>query len=469
MKDNHIKTDDLGRLERNNLDQHAIAPATETESGAMGAISRAGGGTAKIVLFLDHTAAMGGGELALLRLICALDKKRYRPIVALAAEGPLAVKLRDAGVETYVIPLNAAVLSTRKDSLSFASLLRSGEAWACVQYAFCLAVLARHLSVDLIHTNSLKSDLYGGLAGRLAHIPVIWHIRDTIDRHYLSRPVAAAFRALAAVIPHAVIANSEHTLCILRLPRRKPATFLYSGLAGLKPAQQGTYVLPGTPTYSTGLSARTKPPVENNPATNPRLRAENPRVKTESRVATISLVGRIAQWKGQHIFIQAAVEVCRAFPGTRFQIIGAPLFGEHDYELSLHNLAERLGLLKTIKFLGFRDDVMELLEETDILVHASILAEPFGQVVVEGMAAGKPVVATEGGALREIVVPGITGLLVPCGDASAMAEAIIALLRDPAQAQKMGIAGRQRVQERFLISQTADKMHAFYDQFLNSN
>ena len=74
-----------------------------------------------------------------------------------------------------------------------------------------------------------------------------------------------------------------------------------------------------------------------------------------------------------------------------------------------------------------------------------------------------------GGALREIVVPGITGLLVPCGDAPAMAEAIIALLCDPAQAQKMGIAGQQRVQERFLISQTASKMYAFYDQLLKSS
>ncbi len=82
------------------------------------------------------------------------------------------------------------------------------------------------------------------------------------------------------------------------------------------------------------------------------------------------------------------------------------------------------------------------------------------------MAAGKPVIATDGGALPEIVIPGKTGLLVPMGDAPAMAAALRRLLADPVQAAAMGLAGRQRVQERFTISQTAGKMERVYGYLL---
>lgn len=184
----------------------------------------------KTILYLDHTAKMGGGEIALLNLVCALDPMRYRPIVVLAAEGPLVGRLRACGIETHVEPLCAAVLNTRKDALGAGSLLKLGQAWDCVRYARTLARLARQWGADLIHTNSLKSDLYGGLAGRMARIPVLWHIRDSIDGHYLPPRVAAAFRAVSYLLPHAVVANSHSTLRTLRSPKHQVTGTVYSGV-----------------------------------------------------------------------------------------------------------------------------------------------------------------------------------------------------------------------------------------------
>ena len=407
---------------------------------------------------------MGGGEIALLNLVCALDHDCYRPIVVLASDGSLVEKLRAGGIETYVEPLDASVLETRKDNLGPKSVLRFRQAYACLRYTMNLARLARRLGANLIHTNSLKADLYGGLAGRLAGIPVIWHVRDSIDEHYLPSFVAAAFRKFSRIIPRFVVANSESTLRSLHFHARS------SNPRGANSRRTFEVVHDGCPTedYSRpddldstdeneGVSKAFSSPEGNCGCVPPSQRPERP---------IIVLVGRIAEWKGQHIFIQAAAAALLQFPQARFWIVGAPLFGEDEYEQALRQMVLDLGIMDQVEFLGFRDDVPALLTQATIVVHASTLGEPFGQVVIEGMAAGKPVIATDGGALPEIVLPGETGLLVPMGDAPAMAEAIMTLLADPVRAAGMGQAGQKRVQSQFTISHTARKIEMLYDYLL---
>jgi glycosyltransferase involved in cell wall biosynthesis len=141
------------------------------------------------------------------------------------------------------------------------------------------------------------------------------------------------------------------------------------------------------------------------------------------------------------------------------------MFGEEDYEREIRELATSLGLDDCLKFTGFRTDVPKLVQSLDVLVHASTTGEPFGQVIAEGMAACKPVVATLGGAVPEIVQDGVTGLLVPMGDAQSMAEAIIKLLSNPELAGQMGQAGRQRVEQHFTMEHVVKKVESIYDEF----
>ena len=391
----------------------------------------------KTILFVDHTAKMGGGEIALLNLVMALDTRRFRPLVLLAEEGPLAQKLRAAGIETTVLPLDPALRETRKDSLGVGSLLKLGQVFRLLAYSRTLARWAKAHHVDLIHTNSLKSDIYGGVAGRLAGIPVLWHVRDNINSQYLPGPVAAGFRLLSRLLPQMVVTNSQSTLHQLWPKKPKSGDVVYSGVAS-EVVHDG-YVENGDAAESLEKDA------------------------AWGHAPVVALIGRIAEWKGQHIFLQAAAAVLARFPDTKFWIVGAPLFGEFEYEQSLHLLTETLDMTQSVEFLGFRDDVPQLMPQIDIVVHASILGEPFGQVVIEGMAAGKPLVATHGGALPEIVVPGVTGFLVPMGDAEKMAGAIERLLTDPAHARVMGQAGKKRVERLFTISHTARKVEAVYD------
>ncbi|HUB27188.1 MAG TPA: glycosyltransferase [Tepidisphaeraceae bacterium] len=383
------------------------------------------------VLFVDHTAALGGGEIALLNLVTQLTRDRFTPIVLLGADGPLRQRLQSAGVETYVLPLSAAITRTRKESLGPRTLLRAADLCRSALYVLRLARFLHRHRIDLVHTNSLKSDLLAGFAARLAGVPLIWHIRDRIEPDYLPPPVVKIFRWLCRWLPDSIVANSAATLKTLQLPAASTAD------------------LPESRVIHDGTPAPAKPPP-----------------RQADGLFRIGLIGRIARWKGQHIFLAAAATVHARFPNTRFQIIGAPLFGEESFEAELRSLAQNLGIADAVEFTGFRTDIPALLAELDLLVHASITGEPFGQVVIEAMAAGRPVVATDGGGIPEIVLDGQTGLLVPMSDPAAMSAAICRIIADPTLAAEMGRLGRLRVLNHFTIQHTAAKVQQLYDDLL---
>ena len=386
------------------------------------------------VLLFDHTAALGGGEIALANLVRYLDLKKVKPIIVLASDGPLVERLR-AVAETYVLPLSPRVVTHKKDKLGIATLFRVRDALSVAIYIGRLARFIRAHNIDVVHTNSLKADIIGGVAARLAMRPVVWHVRDRIEDDYLPKLAVSVFRLLAHLIPSYVIANSAATLRTLHLRRSARSTSIPSGIE------------------LNGRSAVV------HDGTSPSLPAKREGPHFDFR---IGLVGRISPWKGQHIFIQAAALVNQRFPQAQFFIIGATLFGEDQYDREVRQLPSQLGIQNRVEFTGFRNDIKHAIAGLDLLVHASTKGEPFGQVIIEGMAAGKPVVATNGGGVPEIVEDGHTGILVPMGDVEAMAEAICQILSDPMRAKAMGTRGRQRVADRFTLEQTARRVEAVY-------
>lgn len=387
------------------------------------------------VLYFDHTSSLGGGELALLNLLAAIDRSRVSPIVILGADGPLAHKLRRI-CDVHILGLAGRVKDTSKDALGVNTLFRFREILHCVLYVCKLARLIRIQQVDLVHTNSLKADLLGGVAGRMTGRKVLWHVRDRIKEDYLPRRVVKAFRLLCRIIPHYIIANSAATLATLHLKANDPATSIPSGIpvkSSVSVVHDGLEV--------TAASGKSNP----------------------NEYPTIGLVGRIARWKGQHVFLDAAAVVHERFPSARFKIVGAALFGERGYEVSIREQCVRLGLQDSTDFTGFCNDVSSIFSNLTIAVHASITGEPFGQVLIEAMAAGKPVVATNGGGVPEIVVDRETGLLIPMQDSAAMANAICELLSKPKEAQRMGQNGLNRVKAHFTIQHVARRVVETYD------
>lgn len=375
------------------------------------------------VLFVDSSAAVGGGELAMLNLLRQLDKETIETFVVLMEEGPLIQRLNGIS-EVYVQPLDKEIRQARRHDLKLRSSLSIAKVGTIVRYVRSLMRMIDELKIDIVHTNSLKAAVIGGVAGRLKGRPVVWHLRNRISDDYLPRNIVKVYRLLAKVIPTFIVSNSQATLDTLALRSTKNTAIVPSGAVNIQP--------------------------------------EPPPIRAQTDALTVGLVGRICPWKGQHIFIEAAALLHPKFPKVRFLIVGAPLFREFDYEASLRELAKSRGLESVVEFTGHRDDVPQIMRDLDIVVHASTVGEPLGQVIIEGMAAGRPVVATRGGGTPEIVVEGVTGFLVPMGDAAAIAGAVERLARDPALRASMGANGHRRVVEHFTIEQTASKVQEVY-------
>lgn len=384
------------------------------------------------VLYLDHTAKWSGGEIALYRTLSAIDPARVTPLVVLPATGEFADRLQARGIETLVLPLGGDLLEIRKDSLGRRSVRDLGVGLAYLRYSLALARLAKEKKADLFHCNSLKSDIYGAIAGRVARVPVIWHVRDYINSSYLPAKVARAFQLLSRKVPAGVMVNS------------------YSTEKGLFPQGAGAQL--SRVVYDGLMESELQSAC---PAAFDQWKTPLPK---------IGLLGRIVAWKGQHVFIEAARQLTAQGIEAQFQIIGAPLFGEADYEAQIRKQAEPLG--DRMQFLGFRSDVPALLRQLDILAHCSISPEPFGQVVVEGMAEGLPVVASDGGGVTEIIEQGVHGLRTPMGNADALAEALAELLRHPERASALGRAAHARVREKFTAAHSARGVESFYQELL---
>jgi glycosyltransferase involved in cell wall biosynthesis len=168
------------------------------------------------------------------------------------------------------------------------------------------------------------------------------------------------------------------------------------------------------------------------------------------------MVGRLAPWKGQDVFLRA---FAKAFPNGEATavIAGSAMFGEDEFAVSVQTLVEGLCVAGRVTLAGFVDDVPALLSDTDVLVHASVLPEPFGQVIIEAMAAGCAVIASDAGGPSEIVTNEIDGLLVRPGDVEALGAALRRLLAGPELRQRLAKAGLERAED-FLPGKVAGQV-----------
>lgn len=370
------------------------------------------------VVYLDHTAKLSGGELALLRLIPHLDQVNAH--VILAEDGPLVGRFTDEGISVEVLPLPATAKDVRKDTVR-PGLSAIAPALHTVTYALRLARRLRALDPDLVHANSLKSGVYGGIAARLARKPLIWHVRDRIAEDYLPRPAVWGIRWMLRHFASAVIVNSQSTL---------------DSMADQIPSDTLHSIVPSIV----------------------QVRRYSP--ERRSGRFCVGMVGRMAPWKGQDVFLRAFAALV-ASTDARAVLVGSAMFGEDEYEQSVRQLAVELGVTDRVEFRGYQSNVIGELRRMDVLVHASITAEPFGQVILEGMANGVPVVAADAGGPAEIVTHGTNGMLYPPGDATALAAELRRLADDDALRAGIAASGRQRAAD-FGPDAVRDVVHGLY-------
>jgi sugar transferase (PEP-CTERM/EpsH1 system associated) len=171
-------------------------------------------------------------------------------------------------------------------------------------------------------------------------------------------------------------------------------------------------------------------------------------------------VARLNEVKDQPTLLRAVRLIAEAHPAVRLHLVG-----DGEERAALERLTDELGLREYVRFHGFHDDVRPFLVDADLFVLSSV-SEGIALTLLEAMAASLPVVATDVGGNREVVVPGETGLLVPPGDPAALAEGITSLLGDPSRAAAMGRAGRARAIQEFSLDRTAAAYEALYLRLL---
>jgi len=371
------------------------------------------GNHASKILFLDQSGKPGGAELCLLDIAAAFSD---RCEVALLEDGPFAEMLAEAGVTTHVIPLSGRVGAFRKAGGIIAALRGLPGFMQAVA-----KVASRARAFDILYANTTKAAIIAAPASRIAGVPLVVHLHDIISDNHFGK---LGRTALVRAANHAslIIANSASTR----------EAFIEAG-------GNASQVI----TVPNGFHAERFAPIDD--ARKREIRAE----LGVNEHFTVGVFGRISEWKGQHVLLEALHEL----PEIHVVVVGDALFTEADkkYAERLRALAGNPALLGRVHFTGFRDDTPALIQAMDVVVHTSVAPEPFGRVVVEAMLSGKPIVATAPGGPGEIVDHGGTGLLVPPADPELLARAIHLLMTDRDLARKMGELAKQAATERYSI------------------
>jgi glycosyltransferase involved in cell wall biosynthesis len=360
-------------------------------------------------LYLDQTGQLGGGEIALLPWLCHVRAGAH---VVLFEDGPFRVLLEESGVSVEVLALNN-LKQVRRESSPLAVL---SALPALLSLRRRVAAIAA--DYDVLYANSQKAFLIAAMAKRRGQ-PLVWHLRDILTAEHFSpvlRRVAVYFGNRYAT---RIVCNSQATANALIAAGgdRAKITVVHDGVDAAPfdvpadIAELRAQIAPGAPTL-------------------------------------VGLFGRLTPWKGQHVLLEAIATI----PSAHAVLVGDALFGEQAYAATLYERAAQPDLGGRVHFLGFRSDVPALMRAMDILAHTSTASEPFGLVIVEGMLARRPVIATAAGGALEIVLPQQTGLLVAPGSVAELHDALHRLLANPVEAARLAAAGRERAERHFSLA-----------------
>jgi glycosyltransferase involved in cell wall biosynthesis len=365
------------------------------------------------VLLVHGNSEWYGSDRSLVLLARALRKRGWDVAASVPGAGQLEDRLHEAGIEVHHVDPGAL----RGRVYGPARLLRY-VAIDLPRSALRVRRLAR--SFDVVHVNA--SIFLGGIVGGfLARRPVVLHVRETYQGS--ERLWRAYARMVHRLVDQVVAISDGIRVEVEATALRDRVTMIHNGLDfGPLPAPTGD--------------------------------------------GPVVALGRINDWKGHDVLIEA-VDVLR----TRglvvaVEIAGDTYPGQEHLLVALKELAEARGVSANVRFLGYVEDVDGLMRRAAIFVQPSIKPEPFGLSLAEALGYGLACIGTDAGGPRDMIRPGVTGLLVPPGDSTALADAIEHLWRDASLRRQLGGAAAVDVRERFSIDATGSRIADLYDTLL---
>lgn len=378
------------------------------------------------ILYVSDSTTVSGAEVVLFGYLERFRPPTHRTHVFLHAAN---ARLKDE-LDRRQIPWTAS------ESYSRILLETRAHPGALGHYASAFAGVAREMrrvirrhDIDLVHTISYPASLYAALAARACGVPQIWHDHNIKRIHRVNRYL---YRFAAKSCPAILGPSNAVTENLARagISRAKLRT-VYNGIDLDRFAVDDASVA-----------------------------AFRREMELEPEALAVGLFGQMLPYKGHRTLIEAAPDVLRAAPRTRFFFVGA--LENPPYQNELRDLIAAAGLSRAFTFCGWRGDIPVVLRAMDVVTVLTTTPEPAALGLMEAMAAGRPVVASRTGGTPEIVLDGETGLLVHPGDASAAAGALVGLLMDEARRTGLGRAGRQRVEGRFTLARHLREMEEIY-------
>jgi glycosyltransferase involved in cell wall biosynthesis len=374
------------------------------------------------IVFVQPTLKIGGSERTLFSLIRGLDANRFRPVLCcLYGLGPLGEQLEAEGY-----PVHYDVINSRHD---VCGILRVA------------GILRRERSCILYMTNALLNVAVGRLAAFVARVPlcvIVFHSQDALLEPFVARPrrvkrwltektlVPHFDRAIAVAETHkAYLVSSKHI-----------------------PAERISVIHNGIDLRQFVDSVDTQ-----------RVRR---RLKIPDGARAVGIVASLWPWKAHDIFLRSAAILAEEVPNTYFVVVGdGPERG------NLEKMARDLAIADRVRFLGAVDDVPAVLRCLDLSVLSSA-HEVFPLALLESMAAACPVVATNVGSIPEIVVDGLTGILVPPGAPDLLAQEMLRVLTHSGLARRLGEEGRKRVEELFTVERMISRTESLLLELVSS-
>jgi glycosyltransferase involved in cell wall biosynthesis len=374
---------------------------------------------------------MYGADLILLQLVERLHRDQYIPMVALPTDIRYGESLTRALSQRNIAVVHLKTAILRRKYFT---------PWGLVRYiallvgsTLMLVRLVRSESIDVVHSNTVAV-IPGALAAWLTGRRHVWHVHEIITRpHLLWRFTSWLLPRLSDRVVAVSRSTLEH-LCRADARNRTRGTVIYNGIDTTRfESIQGK-----------GQLVRKEFGVE------------------EDQVL-VGMIGRVSHWKGQRYFVQVANQVLKTHPNARFALVGGVFPGQEYLVDELWHLIRELHLEPYVVVEGLRSDVPAVLDAFDVFVLPSTLPDPFPTVVLEAMAARRPVVANAHGGSTEMVAHGETGFLVDPHCPDEMAHAICRLIDSPDERNLMGQRGRERLLSCFSLDAFIVKWHTIYD------
>jgi len=389
-----------------------------------------------IIGILDHSAEIGGAETSILTLLKNYNLDRFHIKMILSAKGRLFQVLKEMEVETLYIPLPSPLRRMKRSHLVSSFFLLLAYLFSFKIFILRLTNAIKKEKFDLLMTNTIKAHFYGSLVSLWLKTPLIWRFHDILSDQDFHPLFIKLLVCLGNRLPKKILAVSEETRksLIHHGIRSEKIKIIYNGVD--IETLQGQNESNPFPLW----------------------------MEKEKREVKIGCFGRIVPQKGHQVLLSSIPKVLSSFPRTKFFIAGDTPEGYQSYRTKLMEIIQKKRLKENVSLMDFCKDIYTLYNKIDILVLPSISPEAFGLTLLEAMAFGKPVIASNTGGVHELIIDGVNGFLVNPNNDEELAQRINFLLDHPEVCQWMGQKAKEIVQEKFPLKKYIEAME---ESFLN--